>query len=294
MAVARAIPAALATQDSLGPLLQTLAAVARLPATSLPAPVMQLVRLILQQRIAVGENGPSGAALERAVRESGVLLESKLAAALPVGRDLKAMLLGLKAALATFGGATGPLAHEHLRTPPPLRDLAPRAVDSGAAQLPDDVSGTVRQLASQTDAALSRIKLAQIASLPDADAQQAAPGLRLELPLLAGTELVMAQLRIAPDGRGARREHKRGWSVKFAMNFAKGGEVGAEVGILDRTIDVGLWALDAGLAAQMRALLPELSRAIAESGLRPGRLSVRGGAPVEETRERAHLVDAVS
>jgi hypothetical protein len=255
---------------------------------------MQLVRLILQQRIAVGDSGMPAGAIERAVRESGVLLESKLAAGQTVGRDLKAMLLGLKSALASFGGATAPLAHEHLRTPPPLRDLAPRAVDSGTADLPDDRPGAVRQMAGQTDAALSRIKLAQIASLPDADAQQAAPGLRLELPLLAGTELVMAQLRIAPDGRGARREQKRGWSVKFAMNFATGGEVGAEVGILDRTIDVGLWALDAGLAAQMRALLPELSRAIAESGLRPGRLSVRGGAPAAETRERAHLVDAVS
>ena len=152
-----------------------------------------------------------------------------------------------------------------------------------------------RALHSQTDAAISRVKLGQLASLPDADGPRVVTNeLRVELPFLIGHELVMAQIQISRDS--ARREtgRKRAWSMRFAMNFAGTGEVGADVGVLGKAVNVALWATEPETVEALNAALPELAGALEAIGLDPGSVRVRPGVPVAAPAHSGQLVDSLS
>jgi hypothetical protein len=89
----------------------------------------------------------------------------------------------------------------------------------------------------------------------------------------------MAQLQVFRDSARRHAEGKRGWTMRFAMNFAATGEVGAEVGLLGRSVNVALWAADPDTAASLEAALPELAPALASIGLEPGAVRVRALPP---------------
>jgi hypothetical protein len=133
----------------------------------------------------------------------------------------------------------------------------------------------------------------QLASLPDADPVRApTPELRLEIPFLIGQELVMAQFQVFRDAARRHAEGKRGWTMRFAMNFAAIGEVGAEVGLLGRSVNVALWAADPDTAASLEAALPELAPVLASIGLEPGAVRVRGLPPETPNPASGHYLDS--
>jgi hypothetical protein len=147
-------------------------------------------------------------------------------------------------------------------------------------------------LHSHTDGALSRLKLMQIASLPDADRSgtQAPSPLRLELPLLVGAELAMAQLQIFRDGQRQKSEGKRGWAVRFAVATAATGEVGAEIGLNGKTLSVALWATEPETAEALESSLPELEAALHQIGVHPT-VHLRKGPPAAAVTSPGQLVD---
>ena len=265
-ALAQMLPEALAKQDSAAPLLAALAAAVERP-NLLPEPILRAALGVLAQRIVVADGTLPAAMLEAAVAKSGVLLEANLAKAELQPGDAKAGLLALRSALARFLG----------ETPVP----APR--------------DAVRALHGQTDAAVSRIKLMQLASLPDADpARPSAPTLRMELPFLIGHELVMAQLQISRDGARREAERKRGWTMRFALNFSATGEVGAEVGLLGKAVNVALWAVEPATAEALNEALPELATALSAIGLNPGAMRIRQGVPEPERPPSGRLLDSTT
>jgi hypothetical protein len=272
------IPGALARQSSIAPLLASLAAIVAKP-NALPEPVLRAALQVLGQRVQIPSTGPTAELLETAVAKSGVYLEAALARGTPAP-DLKSGLVALKGALAAFlGGNPAPVTPAQ-HAAPPLRGMPPRAEPIDVPPLPDAPREAARALHSQADAALSRVKLMQLASLPDADLARApTPELRLEIPFLVGQELVMAQLQVFRDSARRHAEGKRGWTMRFAMNFAATGEVGAEVGLLGRSVNVALWAADPDTAASLEAALPELAPALASIGLEPGAVRVRALPP---------------
>ncbi len=293
-ALAQMLPAALAKQDSVGPLLQSLAAVVA-KAVPLPQPVLKAALHVLAQRIAVPEGQVAPEAVERAVSKSGLYLETLLAKALPTQGDAKAALLDLKAVLEKWLGPQPAATPVQDRAAPPLRGLPPRAAPIEQPALPDTPRDIGRTLHEQTDAAISRVKLGQMAALPDSGApRQAGPELRLELPLLIGHQLVMAQLQITPDAPRREARSKRGWTMRFAMHFAATGEVGAEIGLLDKSVNVGLWAAEPEVAAAMQASLPELKGVLEELGLNPGAIRVRGAPPEAAKLPAGHLLDTAT
>ncbi len=150
-------------------------------------------------------------------------------------------------------------------------------------------------LHSQADAALSRLKLMQFASLPDADpARGTAPELRMEVPLLIGSELAMAQFQVFRDSARRSTEGKRGWTMRFAMNFSGTGEVGAEVGLLGRIVNVALWASEPEMAERLSAALPDLAPALASLGLEAGSIRLRTPPPEPARPASGHFVDSLS
>jgi hypothetical protein len=285
----------MARQNSLAPLLTTLAAVVTRPGL-LPEPVLRAATQILAQRVAIPDTGPSARTLESAIAKSGVFLEATLAKGTPPAGDLKTGLLALRSALATWlGGEPAPVAPAR-QVAPPIKGIPPRAeTPPPAPPLPDAPREAARALHSHTDAALSRVKLMQLASLPDADpARAATPELRLEVPFVIGSEVVLAQFQILRDGGRRQAERKRGWTMRFAMNFSGTGEVGAEIGLLGKAVNVALWAAEAETAERLTAALPELSQALTALGLDPGAIRIRNVAPEPAIPRKGHFVDNLS
>lgn len=274
-ALAQMVPEAMARQNSVAPLLASLAAVIGKPG-ALPEPVLRAALQVLGSRLQVSASGPTAEQISAAVAKSGLYLEAALAKGTPQTSDLKSGLVALKGALAAFlGGNPAPVGAAQ-QAPPPLRGMPPRAEPLDLPSLPDAPREAARTLHGQTDAALSRVKLMQFASLPDADPARPLPSeLRMELPFLIGHELVMAQFQVTRDSARRQSEGKRGWTMRFAMNFASAGEVGAEVGLLGRSVNVALWAADPDTAADLEVALPQLAPALAALGLEPGAVRVR-------------------
>jgi hypothetical protein len=292
----------MAGQNSAGPLLVSLAAALARPGL-LPEPAARLARQVLAQRVVAGTDGRLAPdEIARAVERSGVLLEARLAGGRGDPLDLKSLLLGLRDRLAATlpAGTQAPqrAAPEAAPQPaqPPLKGLPLRAAVGDVAPLPQEPKDALRMLHDQSDATVSRIKLAQIASLPDrADAGRANPVLlRLEVPLLFGHELVMAQIAVGRDGGRRNGERKRGWSFKFALKSAATGEVGADVGLLGRTVHVALWAADPRTAEVFSACLPELRAGLEGAGLTPASVQVRRGVPPAAPGRSGELLDSMS
>lgn len=292
-AVLQALPQAIAKQDSLGPLLVTLAAAVARPSL-LPEPLARLAREVLAQRVIAPEGRVAPDDLAGAISRSGVLLEAKLADGRVDPSDLKSLLLALRDRLAPGPREADPPRREPAA--PPLKGLPLRAERSDAPSLPDPPREALRLLHDQSDAAVSRIKLAQIASLPDGTdpAKANGPLLRLELPFLIGHELVMAQIEVGRDGGRRGAERRRGWSLKFALNSAATGEVGADVGLLGTAVNVALWAADPETADAFSARVPDLAAALEAAGLQPAAIKIRRAPPAKLSTPVGNLLDSVS
>jgi hypothetical protein len=286
------IPEAMARQNSMAPLLASLASIVAKPG-ALPEPVLRAALQVLGQRVQLPPNGPTGQLIETAIARSGVHLEAALAKGAPPAGDLKASLGALKGALATWQGAAPAPITAVQQVAPPLRGMPPRAEAVDLPPLPDAPRDAARTLHSQADAALSRVKLMQLASLPDSDPARAQmPELRVELPFLIGQEVVLAQFQILRDGARRKSDGKRGWTMRFAMNLAGSGEIGAEIGLLGRSVNVALWAADPETAARLEDALPELAPALAGLGLEPGAVRVRGGPPDTPRPQSGQYLDS--
>ncbi len=293
-AIAQMIPEALARQNSLAPLMASLAAVVARPG-ALPEPVLRAALQVLSQRVQLPPNGPTADQLKTAIERSGTFLEASLAKGTAPTADMKSALVALRSSVATwFGGNPAPV-HAAQQAAPPLRGMPPRAEQPSLQPLPDAPHETARALHQQADAAISRVKLMQLASLPDADpARPTMPELRMEVPFLVGSELVMAQFQVFRDGARKRADGKRGWTMRFAMNFSGTGEVGAEVGLIGRSVSVALWAAEHDTAERLEAALPELAPALAALGLEAGSIRVRSAPPEREIPPSGRYLDSVT
>lgn len=288
---------AAARQDSIVPLLQTLGALqGRLSA--LPSPVAEAALKVLANRIGLDRGPPSGATLKQAVLGAGVVSEPGRATS---GGDVKAALLNLRAGLINMldGEAVAAIAPVVRRAAPPMRDTQPRAVKAEPLPLTDP--GTPREagrtLLHQTDAALSRLKLTQLASSPAPEARAAiTPGMDfvVELPMTLGQELALAQLRVQRDGSGKGKKSERGWNVRFAVSFSAIGEVGAQVSLMGETTNVTIWAEEAETADALEAMLPELAPALGAKGLNVGAIRLRRGVPAAERAPSGRLMDTLT
>lgn len=295
---------AAARQDSMAPLLQNLSMLqGRLG--ELPRPVSEAALRLLAGRINLDRGVPTADGLKQAVLRSGIFLEALAkpgAPTLPPQTDAKASLLQLRGALAAWlGEETAPVAPATRRPQPPARGAQPRGLRSEPPTLPETASAKEagRTLLGQTEAAISRVRLLQLASLPQDNSRAvntgpAAPAeWRLEIPLLLGHELAMAQLQITRDGKGRGERRERGWRMAISLNFSALGEVGAQVSLFGTSASVMIWAEDEGIAAALAEMLPELAPALTAKGLNVGSVRVRQGRPKEAQAPSGQLLDSV-
>ncbi|CCE07110.1 conserved hypothetical protein [Bradyrhizobium sp. STM 3843] len=185
--------------------------------------------------------------------------------------------------------------------PPPFRGNLPTpqpvSTPSLAPQAP--LSAIAHRLLDETDAALSRQTLLQVASLPDrtdssgphTDASQ--PRWNFEIPFATPQGTAMAQFEISRDGGGQSPDApKRIWRARFSIDVEPAGPVHALVSLVGERTSVRMWAERPATSARLRAGVSELSQALARAELSPGDIVVQDGAPPAVTQPRAgHFLD---
>jgi len=190
----------------------------------------------------------------------------------------------------------------HTQTPPPpfrgaLPSAQPVATPSIAPGAP--LAATAHHLLGDTDAAIARQTLLQVASLPDrvdtpaARIDPAAPRWSFEIPFAMPQGTAMAQFEISRDGGGSEVESaKRIWRARFSLDVEPAGPIHALVSLSGERTSVRMWAERPATAAQLRAGAAQLSQALSKAELRPGDIVIRAGAPPQSAPARAgHFLD---
>lgn len=277
---------------------------ARLAPLAQPQPAAQiqtqagagLARPLLEQitqlvnRLAYSGDTFNAAGLRRALSDSGTLLEAKLARAAPqpmqFSADIKAGLLQLRAVLTNAApGVTAELPAQNEAALPPLRGtpLTPQAPDRtpAGAGLPA-TPPTTPQLLGLIDAALARIQLSQLASLPVADDKR--PTWMFELPLRHGSTIDVLQVRIeAPDPDQHNNNTPQGktsaWCIELAFDLEQLGAMHARISVNQSRVSVSLWAMRAETVSLFNQQLETLRSNLQHNGLEVDNLVCLPGTP---------------
>lgn len=243
-----------------------------------------------------GFRGPMTGNARTAATETGIAL-NLLQEALATSRDT-----------ATAKAAQGAVAPDELVTvqtnlpPPPVRGAVPSAqpvaVPTLAADAPPEQ--VVHRLLNDTDAALARQTLLQVASLPDrVDASPMrndtiGPRWNFEIPFATPLGTAVVQFEIARDGGDATEAEaaKRIWRARFSLDIEPAGPVHALVSLSGETTSVRMWAERPATASRLRADASLLSQALSRAELTPGDISIRDGSPPQPAAPTAgHFLD---
>ncbi|UFX42466.1 flagellar hook-length control protein FliK [Bradyrhizobium sp. 41S5] len=188
--------------------------------------------------------------------------------------------------------------------PPPFHGALPsaQAVAEPSIAPGTPLSTAAHRLLENTDAALARQTLLQIASLPDRgdgtrpQLDAMVPRWNFEIPFLTQQGTAMAQFEISRDGGGNEVEAaKRVWRARFTLDVEPAGPVHALVSLNGERTSVRMWAERPSTAAQLRAGAFELSQALTRAELTPGDIEIRDGSPPQPAPARAgHFLDRAS
>ena len=190
----------------------------------------------------------------------------------------------------------------HTNTPPPpFRGAQPSAQPVALPSIASDapLATTAHHLLGDTDAAIARQTLLQVASLPDrvetagVRIDSSAPRWNFEIPFVTPQGTAMAQFEISRDGGGEETEAaKRVWRARFSLDVEPAGPVHALVSLTGDKTSVRMWAERPATAAQLRAGAAQLSQALSKAELQPGDIVIRDGAPPQSAPARAgHFLD---
>ncbi|HWU18579.1 MAG TPA: flagellar hook-length control protein FliK, partial [Devosia sp.] len=261
---------------------------------ALPEPVARAAQQVMAARLPLNAS-LDGAALQKAVQASGIFQESALKSGLtPNPADLKSALLTLRQTLSSWLGSQAAPVQPAVMAPPVRGGVlrARHAPEAGGIDPASTAEEAGKVLLDRTEAALSRIRLHQHASLPDPTGKQGGDW-SLDLPVLVGSHQTLLQMQIHRDGRSAsEQENEPGWQMRFALNLPALGEVGAQVSLRGGATGIMLWAGEPETAALLESELPELRIALAATGLRAGSILVRRGEPPAASPPSGHFLDA--
>jgi hypothetical protein len=236
---------------------------------------------------------------------------SALSAALNAGPSAGAVLNLLQEALQELGNPAHAAATSkdgrgadvtfHATTPPPIRGALPAAQPIAQPTIAPHapLEATAHHLLDDTDAAIARQTLLQVASLPDrvdtsSKADMTAPRWNFEIPFATPQGTAMAQFEISRDGGSEGVEAaKRVWRARFSLDVEPAGPVHALISLSGEKTSVRLWAERSATAERLRAGMSELTQALSRAELQPGDIVIRDGAPTQtEPAARAgHFLD---
>lgn len=270
----------------------------------LPQAVREAMQTVLGQRPAVPGAGDAQK-LQTAVRMASPP-DGLLTGAPTFAGDLKTALLGLRQALQAW------LAPKADAPPPPQSNTLPVHAPSpphrnGATVpqppvLPGALDGLPlreagMRLLGETDAALARHTMLQIASLPEETLRASDTTQRLvfDIPLATPQGTAIVQLRIERDGkRNAKNQKKSGWQATFSVDVEPIGPVHARIAMVGDLANVSLFAERGDSAEALRAAMPLLEAGLNEAAIEPGEILCATGAPASPVTAPGLFVDRAS
>jgi hypothetical protein len=195
-------------------------------------------------------------------------------------------------------------AHSHSSIPPPpLRGAAPAAQPVMPASIIANgpPEATLRHLLHDTDSALARQTLLQVASLPDrGDAASmridpATPRWNFEIPFAMPQGTAIAQFEISRDGgsENPAEAAQQVWRARFSLDVEPAGPVHALISLRGDKTSVRMWAERPATAQQLRDGAIQLTQALVRAELHPGDIVIRDGAPPspQATATAGHFLD---
>ncbi|MES9938054.1 MAG: flagellar hook-length control protein FliK [Sedimenticola sp.] len=264
------IPRRQAVQQALANAIKT----ATGPAPSNPDNKVPQALLDAAQRV-LGNNLPADRPItpERirtALEMSGLFLEAGLSRNIVQPNDFKASLLQLLLLLRRLP-ANAPA------TPTPRQQ-------GGTAQQPTGAEGAlgrfIAELLGQTESALARVQMHQLASVPVED--QPRQVWQMEIPVNNSDHDDNFMLRIAREERGANGEGDDLWTVSLNFDLQGLGPVRAMLTLTEDLVSSHFVAQLPESAGRIERELPRLDAAFQRAGLRVGKLSARQGKPETE------------
>lgn len=224
--------------------------------------------------------------LQEAIARSGLFLEARLAQGggkLPEG-DLKSLLTAIK------NEAEKPPAGSSARTEP----TGHRTGVEPGERMP--------VIARAAEGALERVKLMQLASLPNhpeitvTDDRVQPMRLALQIPLATqggdrpNTAMMGLMIEHQPqpaepqayrtDGDGAAPDRQPfPWKIRIALDLDETGPVHAEIGLRGQSVSVTLWAERQSMAQLARSQIGKLHHALTGAAFEIVRLEVKDGVP---------------
>jgi len=272
----------------------------------LPQAVREAIQTVLGQRPAAPVTGDA-LKPQNAAQQSALLLGG--ANTQPMG-DLKSALLGLRQVLQNWlapkmeATLPQPLANTPVAAnapAPPLRHgptvPQPPALPGVLDAMPLREAGM--RLLAETDAALSRHTMLQIASLPDDPAAPRsadnAQRLVLDIPLVTPQGTAIVQLRIERDEKkNGKGRNASVWQAMFSIDTEPLGPVHARVAMVGEVANVSLFAEREGSAAALRDNILLLQAGLAEAAVEPGDILCAKGAPATPAAAPGLFVDRAS
>lgn len=186
--------------------------------------------------------------------------------------------------------------------PPPFRGALPSLQPIAAPSLAPDATpvATAAQLLDDTDSAIARQTLLQVASLPDRadianprlDTTQ--PRWAFEIPFATPQGTAVAQFEISRDGSHDNEASatSRVWRARFSLDVEPAGPVHALISLNGEITSVRLWAERPATAAQLRSNAGQLGEALGRAEIIAGDIVVQQGAPAAAKTARAgHFLD---
>jgi hypothetical protein len=194
----------------------------------------------------------------------------------------------------------GEFARQNL-PPPPVNGALPAAQPVAAATLAPHlpVEAALQHLLTDTDGAIARQTLLQVASLPGQTDQAtgrldpATSRWNFEIPFATAQGTAIAQFEISREGSSKAVEPaKPVWRARFSLDVEPAGPIHAVISLNGARTSVRMWAERSATASQLRAKASELSQALTRADLQVGDIVVRDGAPVQAAAAPAgHFLD---
>jgi Flagellar hook-length control protein FliK len=249
----------------------------------------------VMSEVAVANGGPEMAARpvpstgDAAIRHLATALTGAPEEPMPGGAPLSpeqatSLAKTVASALSTRDTPSQPAANQS-GPPPPYRGapLSAQAATAPSIALDAAPHEIADRLIAQTDGALARQTLLQVASLPDQpDMPRAEASQRwtFEIPFATPQGTSIAQFEVSRDGRTPQADPQpRTWRARFSLDVEPMGPVHALIALSGPRANVTLWAERATSASRLQDSAPLLSEALRAAELEPADFQLRVGAP---------------
>jgi hypothetical protein len=263
---------------------------------SLPADAELQEILLPQARLPVAEEVLEAGSMGRIVSPA-----LPLEAALNLLQEAQEIPTGNASPGTATGAANGDVTAHANTPPPPFRGALPSAQPVASPSIASNASlaTNARHLLDDTDAAIARQTLLQVASLPDRvdttsqRLDSTTPRWSFEIPFVTPQGTAVSQFEISRDGGGNEVDAaKRVWRARFSLDVEPAGPVHALVSLTGERTSVRMWAERPATADQLRAGVSQLNQALSRADLVPGDIVIRDGAPTSAASAPAgHFLD---